>query len=285
APGAGSWQLKYRPAGSKEGTTKTIGTYPPMSINKARAVAEDTRAAIPTAAPALKPARPASALTFGEVGREFIVYARGRDGGPPSRGTIKRRTWLFDKLGKLHSRPLTGITRTDILPLLESVQAEGRLCAGKDMLCLARGIFDHAQRHGIDYNPCARTKGWLIPYRAEHHAAITDPKGFGRLAALVDSWGDGSVASATQLLMRTVVRPGELRAARWTEFHDLDKPELARFEIPAERMKMKRPHVVPLSAGALAVLKLQARVSPPSEGGYIFPNARVPGECMSTDSM
>ena len=274
APGAGAWQLKLRQAGKD--TTKTLGAYPAVSINKARSLAEDTRAAAPAVPADPAPAKPAtSAITFGAVGETYMTF----DG--KSAATVVKRRYLFEKLSKLHALPLTGITPSQVRVELERIQEDtGRDTAHRAAMVACK-IFDHAQRHDIFYNPAARRHDWLKPTQTAHHVAVVEPKPFGVLAALVDMWGAGTVANATKFLMRTAVRPGELRAAQWSEFHDLDNPALARWEIPAERMKMKRAHVVPLSRQAVDVLKAQQANAAPRAGGFVFPNARVPGECIS----
>jgi integrase len=285
--GAGSWQLKLRTGAGKD-TTKTLGAYPAMSINKARSAAEDARAAAATVsadAPAAPTAAPTAAITFGTVGKQYIDFARGRDNRPPSAGTLRRRWWLFDKLSKFHNRPLVEIMPTELRQALEAIQGEGTGDVAHRTLILAVNIFDHAQRHEIYFNPAARHKGWLIAHQGEHHPAITDPKAFGTLAELIDTFSTTSVGRATQLIMRTAVRPGELRAAQWSEFHDLDKPDLAEWRIPSERMKMKRAHSVPLSRQAVAVLKLQQTNSPVRPGAFVFPSGRIPGECIHHSSM
>lgn len=291
AHGQGTWQLKLRIGG--QDTTKTLGTYPhPLSIHKARAAAEDARAAAADT-PRAAPIAPRAVPTFGRVGEQYVIDAPTPNGKPPSVATVIKRRWALNKLSRLHAKPITSITREELLPLLEQIQSEGKLSAAAYTARLASSIFDWAQRHGIDYNPAARRKHWLKPYRATHHAAVVDPEGFGRLAMFIDTWVTGrgpTVTNAARLLMRTVVRIGELRTAQWGEFHDLDNPLSARWEIPAERMKMKRAHVVPLAPGAVAVLEEQrcallAAGQPVRPGAFVFPNFRVPGECMDKSAI
>ncbi len=286
AAGGWNWRLKYRTAGGKD-TMASLGNWPAVSINKARAAAEDKRAAAAQASvevPRLAKAK-VSALTFGSVGEEFLAFNPNL-----SPATRSKYRWLFDKLHKLHARPITRIEAGELVPLFEEIQTGGPGVRGIEdgahrAARLASAIFDHAQRHGIYHNPAARRKGWLKPVVTAHHPAVVDPKEFGVLAGLVDTWSTGTVANAVRLLMRTVVRPGELRGAQWSEFYDRDNPALARWEIPAARMKMKRAHVVPLSAGALAVLEAQAEIAAPTPSGLVFPNTRVPGTLLDHSAM
>ncbi len=99
-------------------------------------------------------------------------------------------------------------------------------------------------------------KGALAAPIVNHRAAITEPKALGGLLRAIASYGGApETRAARELLALTFVRPGELRAAEWAEF-DLDA---AVWSIPSEKMKMKRPHRVPLAARAVAVLReLQA---------------------------
>src|SRR5208282_1934430 len=114
----------------------------------------------------------------------------------------------------------------------------------------------------------------------KHRAAIVEPKAFGALLRSIASYeGSPETRAALELLALTFVRPGEVRAAQWTEF-DL---EGALWSIPAEKMKMRRPHRVPLAPRAVAILRdLQAITG---KGRFLFPSVRSPTRCMSENTI
>jgi integrase len=119
-------------------------------------------------------------------------------------------------------------------------------------------------------NPAADLYGALKPIRSTPRPAIIQPRTFGLLLRVIDMYeGSPSVANALKLAPHVFVRPGELRAAEWSEIDF----KAAEWKIGAHRMKMKRPHVVPLSKQALAILKTQHAIS--GAGRYIFPGPRT----------
>lgn len=101
----------------------------------------------------------------------------------------------------------------------------------------------------------------------------------GFLAKLETYEGDPATANALRLLMLTAVRPGELRGARWAEM-DL---QAAQWRIPAERMKMRAEHLVPLSRQALEVLRVMEPLS--GTGDLVFPSSFYPGQPLSENTL
>ncbi len=114
----------------------------------------------------------------------------------------------------------------------------------------------------------------------KHRAAITDPVAFGGLLRAIHGYdGTPETRAALELLALTFVRPGELRAGEWAEF-DLDA---GLWTIPAGRMKMRRPHRVPLAPRAVAILReLQAITG---GGRFLFPSMRSRERCMSENTI
>ena len=130
------------------------------------------------------------------------------------------------------------------------------------------------------HNPARDLEGALKPVIVESRAGITDPAKFGELMRYVDG-DDYSFAPVRNawLLARLACRPGELRAAEWSEI-DLTKAE---WSIPAGRMKQRRAHWVPLSIQAVAILKAQHAMS--GEGRYVFPGNRTDRRPMSDGAL
>ena len=122
--------------------------------------------------------------------------------------------------------------------------------------------------------------GALASPIVKHRAAIVEPKAFGALLRSIASYqGSPETLAALELLALTFVRPGELRAAEWTEF-DL---EGALWSIPAEKMKMRRPHRVPLPPRAVAVLRELRAIT--GKGRFLFPSVRSATRCMSENTI
>lgn len=121
-------------------------------------------------------------------------------------------------------------------------------------------------------DPSRDLQGALAPVVTTNHAAITEPRKIGELLRAIDGYaGQPSTAFALRLAPLTFVRPGELRAARWSEF-ELNAAE-PQWRIPAERMKMGEQHIVPLSHQAVAILRELQLLTGGSE--YLFPSLRT----------
>jgi integrase len=135
-------------------------------------------------------------------------------------------------------------------------------------------------RVAVAADPSASLKGALKPLKGGHHAAITDPKAVGGLIRAINTYGGYPVTKAALKLAPMVfVRPIELRSAEWQEF-ELDRAE---WNIPAERMKMGEPHLVPLAKQAVAVLRELRSLT--GSGRYVFPGARTNGRPLSDNAI
>lgn len=293
APAGKRWIQRFRTDGKE--TMCTLGSYPEMSLEEAREAAAKLRNKVeparvskharprgaiahaalsaeqlpgtrhewqPSVRGAVSQALAPSAPTFGAIALEWLTFD---DHKAPR--TLKQHKHLVNLLKPIHDKPITAITLFECRDIFDALQAAGKLQTAHRAKFIASNIFGHAQRHGIDHNPCGRIK--LKPFKTEHHAAIVDPQAFGKLAVDVDLCGSydatkvlsANVGNALRFLMRTAVRQGELCGATWGEFKDLDSPTLARWEIPASRMKGRLssagPHVVPLSRQCVEILATQ----------------------------
>ena len=117
-------------------------------------------------------------------------------------------------------------------------------------------------------DPTQALKGAILAPKVKSRAAITDPVAFGGLLRAIDGFkGQPTTKAALQLLAMLACRPGELRCATWAEL-DLDS---AVWSIPAERMKMRRAHHIPLPAQAVAIFKKLHPITGHLVGGLVFP--------------
>jgi integrase len=267
------WRLRH---GKKE---HGLGYYRAVSIEQARAAAAEIRAAVhkaplPVAIPAIVAAAVASAPvggpTFGVVADHWLTFD---DGKAQSKNTLYKRRLYAGYLAALNPYPIGRVTPAQVRTALEEILGGHGIATAHRAATYASNIFDHAQRYDVFHNPASRRKAWLPAVNETHHEAITDPDQFGHMMEQVDLWESSfgpTTSNAVRFLARTVVRRSELAEAQWSEFRDLDKPELARWEIPAERMKAKRPHIVPLAPQAVAILEAQRAARPQSP--YCFPH-------------
>ena len=155
----------------------------------------------------------------------------------------------FSALGDL---PIKEITPPMVLGVIRAVESRGALDVASRILQRTSAIFRYAIQTGrAIYNPAADMKGVLKTRKVEHRSAISRGELPNFLKKLDSYSGNPITKLALRLIVLTFVRTGELRGARWEEF-DVDQGE---WRIPAERMKMRAPHIVPLSPNALAVVE------------------------------
>ncbi|MEO9875151.1 MAG: integrase arm-type DNA-binding domain-containing protein [Anderseniella sp.] len=271
--GSKLWQLRYR-FQNKENIL-SFGKYPIVTLADARRKRDDAKKLLvegqdPSARRKLDKiaADTAARQTFGLIADEYIenMSANGA-----AKATITKTTWLLkDLAAPLTKRPIKDIHPAEILDLLKRVEKSGRRETARRLRGTISSVFKLAiVTLRADTNPTVPLHGALLTPKTTGRAAITDERKFGILLCDIDGYdGWPTITAALKLLILTCVRPGEVRGAVRSEF-DLKK---AVWSIPAERMKMRQRHDVPLSKQALAVLK---DVWPLSEGGdLVFPSIR-----------
>jgi integrase len=249
------WKLKYRFGGKEK--KLSFGSYPEVSLREARQRRDHARSLLAAGIDpgAVKRAEveaqeESSRNTFGALAAEYLDHM-GRDGRAAV--TIGKARWLFSLLEKdLACRPVAEIRPAELLETLRRVEGVGHHETARRMRSLASRIFRYAVATSrADADPTALLRGALIAPKARHHSAITDwPRVGALMRAINDYDGQPLTRLALHLTPHVFVRPGELRRAEWHEF-DLDQ---SIWTIPAEKMKMGRPHRVPLSRQARSIL-------------------------------
>ena len=248
-----------------------LGAYPVVSLAQAREQAlENAKSAVQGINP--RKTAPTSAPTFSDASETVIGIHSGtwRDGGKSARQwRASLATYALPVLGDL---PIDKIESADVLavltPIWSSKPETARRVRQRISAVLRWGVAsgyrsDDAASTAI-LQALPRNTGTRTHQRAIHH------KDVGRALDTVKASGAFLTTKlAFRLLVLTAARSGEVRGATWSEI-DLG---LGVWEIPAERMKAARPHRVPLSPGALAVLK-EAKKLPPAPGGLIFPSPK-----------
>ncbi len=201
--------------------------------------------------PAAILAKAAQGNTFAKVAEELIAK-REREGMAAT--TANKLRWHLTLFGTaLGGRPIGEIEPFEILEPLQKVEASGRHESATNALALAGRVFRYAVATGrARRDVAADLRGSLTAPKVKHHAAILDAQGAGQLMRAVDGYtGRLQTRFALHLLAHTFQRPGELRHADWREI-DLDA---AVWRIPAERTKMRKEHVIPLSTQVVAILR------------------------------
>jgi integrase len=182
--------------------------------------------------------------------------------------------WLGD-------RPIIEIKAPEVLMALRRIESRGALESAHRVKIICGQIFRYAVATGrAERDPVADLKGALPPTRSKHLAAITNPEKVGGLLRAIDGYEGSFVTKcALKLAPLLFVRPGELRQMEWAEIDF----ESAEWNIPAEKMKTGRPHLVPLARQSLAILK---DIQPLTGAGrYVFPSPRTSKRPMSNNGV
>lgn len=282
--GAKRWRVAYRFAGKPK--TLSLGVYPQVTAKQAREALAKAKALLaagqdPSLVRKLTKATNASAAanTFDAIADELLAKKQ-REG--KAQRTSNKIEWLLSLVRPdLGPRPVAQITAAEVLRVLKQVEARGKLETAKRLRATIGQVFRLAIATGrAENDPTGALRGALAAPVVRHRAAIIDPKGFGALLRAIDDYdGTPETKAALQLSAFTFCRPGEIRSAEWAEI-DLQN---AVWSIPAEKMKMRRPHRVPLSKEAVAVLESIQRIT----GNYrfVFPSTTSQKRCMSENTI
>mgnify|MGYP000686983879 CR=1 FL=1 len=256
------WRLKYRYLGKEK--KLFLGRYPDVSLKMARERRDEARTLLANGAdPASVKAqlshekREASENTFGKIADEYVakIEKEGR-----AAVTIKKTRWLLSLMvGDLGGRPITEITAAELLNTLQKVEAKGHHETARRMRSLSGRVFRYAVATSrATADPSGLLRGALITPTVKHHSAIIDLEQVGELLRAIDGFsGQPLTCLALRLTPHVFVRPGELRHAEWKEF-DLEK---SVWTISADKMKMRDPHMVPLSQQARDILEAARVIS------------------------
>ncbi|GHD02203.1 tyrosine-type recombinase/integrase [Novosphingobium pokkalii] len=285
--GSRLWRMKFRHGGSEK--KLSFGAYPQVSLRDARKMRDDARDLIADGKdPALERQREklrAGALaenTFTSIANEYCRKRR-RDGDRAwAPATAARCEYLLSLLdNSIGKMPIHEIEPIDALAAIRKIEKRGKLESARRTLQLASAVFRYAVATArLRSDPTRDLRGALMTPTVTHYGAVTDASEVGDLLRAIDGYeGIGMTKWALQLAPHVFVRPGELRHARWDEI-DFDA---AVWTIPAEKMKMRKPHHVPLSTQSIAIL-LEIR-SITGSNGYVFPSMRSRTRPMSDNTL
>ena len=278
------WRLDYRHAGKRG--TMALGVYPGVSLKEAREKRANASKLLekgvnPSAYKKLT--RGVGSISAGDsfstVADEWLekMGAEGR-----SESTLGKLKWLLSFARPLiDERPIGAITAPELLTVLRTVEVRGRYETARRLRSTCGAVIRYAIATGraqrditLDLN------GALISPKVKHYASIVDPAKVGQLLRAIDAYeGQPEVSIALRVAPHVFVRPGGLRCSEWSEF---DFKE-AIWTIPGEKMKMGRPHKVPLSKQVLGLLDELRPLSGSSK--LLFPSIRSRGRPISDNTI
>jgi integrase len=261
--GTKTWVVRVTSGG--KALKKTLGNVKQVSLYEARRLRDDFLQQL--AQPANHASAPAEP-TFAEVAEEWmnvkVVPATGKKNIDRQRRYLDNH--LIPAIGAL---PCRMITAPHVLPLLRKSESQGhvelahRLAMSISMILRFGVACGYAER---DIIPDLR--GALMPVKATHFASIHKPDEIAALLTKINALPPCSTKFGLLLCAYTFCRPGEVRGAKWSE---IDFAQ-AEWHIPAERMKMGRPHTVPLSRQVICILNEARRHC--NGSAFVLPSQR-----------
>ena len=275
------WRLAYRFAGKQKALA--LGVYPAVSLEEARRRRDEAKKLL---ARSIDPSVQRKAdkhagkdSSFRAVAKEIITKLE-REGR--AQATLSKKGWLLDfAYPTFGDRPVAEITAGDLLALLRKIEGRGLYETARRLRSTCGMVFRYAIATGrAERDPSMDLRGALTTPQVSHRATIVDPKSIGALLRAIDGFdGQSTTRAALRLAAYVFVRPGELRHAEWNEF-DLDK---AVWSIPAEKMKMRRPHRIPLARQPLAILRGLQEIT--GNGRWLFPSVRTSTRPISENTL
>lgn len=228
-------------------TKRALGRYPDISLKEARALRHTAEL------------RKDTPVVFADIAKEWFTTHYSVVNRPSTVLVTQNRMNKY-VLPVFGGRDIKSITPRDVLLHVRSIQ-EKAPNQGARVRTLLSQIFRYAIAAGLaDWDPAAQVRGALLPLPPEEHrATVTDAASAAALLRAINGYQQNQIVRLCLLLLAyTFVRPSEVRCAEWSEM-DLDRQE---WIIPAERMKMKRDHIVPLSTQATALFQEVRVLSP-----------------------
>jgi integrase len=276
APSGGKWwRWNYRFEGKEKRVS--FGTFPDVSIRAARDKRDDARKLLKSGTdPSIHrqaekhKKQQAATNSFEALAREW--YDKQATLWTPNHGAdVLRRLEgnLFPQLGAL---PVSEIDAPALLAAVRTVESRGEHDLAHRMIGVAGQVFRYAIACGrCKRDPSRDLRGALTPHKPRNQHAIKQDE-LPALLTAIDGYpavGEKQTALALRLLCLTFVRTAELIGAEWAEFADLEG-KAPTWIIPAERMKMKLEHMVPLSGQAVAILRELRAIA--GDSRYILPD-------------
>ncbi|WP_438439414.1 tyrosine-type recombinase/integrase [Klebsiella quasipneumoniae] len=281
--GSRYWRMKYRFNGKEK--RMAFGVYPAVSLAQARALRDEAKKKLAEGIDPSFAKKEEKLVRDVQLNNTFQAVALEWHGTKVSRWSEGYASDIIEAFNKdifpyIGQQPVNEIKPLVLLNVLRRMESRGATEKAKKVRQRCSEVFRYAIVTGrAEYNPAADLTSAMSGHESKHYPFLTVEELPDFFKALSGYTGSPLVVLAARLLILTGVRTGELRGACWSEF-DFEK---AVWEIPAERMKMKRPHLVPLSTQALEIVQ-QLKVM---SGQYplVFPGRNDPRKTMSEASI
>ena len=272
------WRFDYRYFGKRK--TKALGSYPDISLSKARELRDDARRLLASDVDPCEVRKAEKAAKLGKLSNTFEVIARewisthlmNKSKANAQRSLRRFELYLFPKFGV---KAISDIAPPEILSAIRIIQNLNKTETAKRTLQTAGQVWRYAVQTGrVERDITADLRGAIPNAKVSHMAAFTDPKDLGALLRAIDGFtGTLTVQAALKLSPLVFVRPGELRKAKWADI-DLDAAEW-KYRVT----KTDVDHIVPLSTQAISILKDIHTFS--CGGQFVFVNGHNSNEAMS----
>ncbi|WP_320734296.1 tyrosine-type recombinase/integrase [Enterobacter kobei] len=281
--GSRYWRMKYRFNGKEK--RMAFGVYPAVSLAQARALRDEAKKKLAKGIDPSFAKKEEKLVRVVQLNNTFQAVALEWHDTKVSRWSEGYASDILEAFNKdifpyIGQQPVNEIKPLVLLNVLRRMESRGATEKAKKVRQRCSEVFRYAIVTGrAEYNPAADLTSAMSGHESKHYPFLTVEELPDFFKALSGYTGSPLVVLAARLLILTGVRTGELRGAFWSEF-DLEK---ALWEIPAERMKMKRPHLVPLSTQSQEIIQ-QLKVM---SGQYplVFPGRNDPRKTMSEASI
>ncbi len=278
------WGFDYRFNGKRK--TLALGVYPDVTLADARQRRDGARKLLANDVDPSAQKKAIKAAKGERAANSFEVIAREWHAAQLTSWAVNHGVRVLSRFERdifpwIGGKPITEITAPEVLAVARRTESRGAGYSAHRLIQTCGQVFRYAIATGrAERNPCPDLKGALSSVKGDNFAAITEPKKIGELLRAIDGFqGQFVTQCALKFEPLVFVRPGELRKAEWAEI-DLDKAE---WNIPAERMKMRTAHLVPLSTQAVAMLRELHQLT--GSGQYVFPCARTSSRPMSDNAI
>lgn len=283
--GAKAWLFNYYHPVTKKRTTFTIGVYPSITLAQARAKREEFRALLAQGIDPQEKAKEEEQAINEQIENSFLSVAekwKEKKALEIEPTTLKKNwrrleTYVFPLLGHL---PVAEVLHNVVIKSLEPLNHQGKGDTLKCTIRLINEILNYAVNYGLlPFNPCANVNAVFNFGKNEHNPTIRPEE----LSELLYKLQNSKMTLFTRCLIKfqllTMTRPIEASSVEWAEI-DLAK---SLWAIPAEKMKTRKPHIVPLSTQAQQVLNVMQEFT--GNAQYVFQSARVPNKPMNSQTV
>ncbi|MFH1356618.1 MAG: integrase arm-type DNA-binding domain-containing protein [bacterium] len=278
------WRYKYRIDGKEK--RLALGAYPDVMLKDARERHIEARRLVEQGIDPVENKKAMKASRVEDIKNSFEVIAREWHAKNIERWTAKHGEAIIQRFEKdlfpfIGSKPISRIANHELLKILNKIQERGAMETAHRLLQYCSKVCRYAiVSERLDRDFTVGLKEALKPVTKRHLAAITDPDELAKLLQDIDHYeGQAITKFALKFAPLVFVRPGEMRQAEWAEI-DFEKAE---WYIPAHKMKMKEPHIVPLSTQAIDVLKQLEPLT--GHCKYVFPSLVTRTRPMSNNTV